>query len=97
MVVSQINVKSVSVLKAEYHAIISPDGYCVKIFQVTFQSMQPKTRKIHILKCAGTVQDGQNVLKLLDEVGANAFPLSIRKKAFQSLMPEAPYHAILIQ
>jgi hypothetical protein len=54
--------------------------------------MQPEAGQIHVLRFAGTIQDGKNVFHFLDVICLEAFGLTIFKQPFQPFVPEASNH-----
>ena len=58
----------------------------------TQRRMEAKTGEVHVLRLAGTVQNGQDVLNFLEVIGADAFGFPVLEEPFEALMPEALDH-----
>lgn len=82
MVVDQINVASVSFLKAENHAPVRPDSHTPKTFQVALERVEPETGEIHIVGLSGTAEDSEDIFDFLDVIGTDAFGFGVPEKPF---------------
>lgn len=85
MVIDQIDVGCMAALDAEHNPPVRPHCDRPEALQVAFERMQPETRQIHVVRRSGTVQDEKDVPDLIQEVGADALPLTALEKPFQPL------------
>ena len=92
MVIDQVDIGGVPARHAEHDAPIRAHRDGPKPFPIALKRVQAKARQVHIVGRFGAVQDEQNILGLLDQVGTDAFPIPILEKPLQSLMPEILYH-----
>jgi hypothetical protein len=92
MVVDQINVAGAAFFKAEDHASVRPDSYAPEALQSALEGVEPETGEIHVFRLSGTVEDGKDIIDLLDMIGMDAFGFAVLKKPPQPLVPEAPNH-----
>jgi hypothetical protein len=96
VVIDQIDVESVAALKAKNYTPIGPDRHAPKTFQITLEGMEPETRKIHVLRNAGSVQDSQNVLQLFDVIRTNTLCFVVHKKLLEPFVPKTLNHRVII-
>ena len=69
MVIDQINIVSIAFMESEDDAPVRSDGYAPKALKITFQGVEMKTGQVHVFRLSGKVQDGQNILDLLEVIG----------------------------
>jgi hypothetical protein len=92
MVVHQINVAGAAFFKAEDHSPVRPDSHAPEAFQAALEGVEPETGEIHVFWLSSAIEDGKDILDLLDVIGMDAFGLAVLKKPPQPLVPEAPNH-----
>ena len=64
----------------------------MKTFSITFEHVQPPSRRIHILSVPGVFQGGELELQSPGVRGLNAASRSRPKEPLQPLVPKAHYH-----
>ena len=92
MVIDQINVASAAFFKAEDHAPVRPDCHAPEASQATLEGVEPETGEIHVFRLSGTVENGEDILDLLNVIGMDALRFAVLEKPLQPLVPEAPNH-----
>ena len=79
MVIDQINIVGIAFLESEDDAPVRPYGHAPKALEITFQGVEMKTGQVHVLRLSGKVQDGQDILDLLEMIGADGLGLAFLK------------------
>jgi hypothetical protein len=92
MVVDQINVAGVTLLEPEDHPPVRAESHAPEAFQAASERVEPETGKIHVFGLSGSVENGEDILRLLDVIGPDAFGFAILEKPFQPLVPKALNH-----
>jgi hypothetical protein len=92
VVVNQINLAGLPTLKPEDHAPVRPHRHTPEVLPIALESVQPKSRKVHIRGSWRAVKDGEDVLDLLDVVRTYPFSVAVLEESFQAFVPEALNH-----
>jgi hypothetical protein len=81
-----------TVVKAENHPSVRPNGHGPNTIHLAFERMQPEPRHVHMGDGWGGMKRCQNISQLADMVGVYAARVVLLKKPFQSLVADCPYH-----
>ena len=79
MVVGQINVARAAFFKAKDHTPVRPDGHAPEAFQAALEGAEPETGKIHVFRLSSTVEDGEDILDLLNVIRVDPFGFVVLK------------------
>jgi hypothetical protein len=85
VIVDEIDVAHVAVLESEDDTPVGPHRDGPEAPQITGQRMKPEARQRHVLNRRGRVEQAENVLDPLDELGIDALPLAIPNSRFRPL------------
>jgi hypothetical protein len=92
MVVEIVDVRRVARFEAEDHAPVRPHRHTPEVLPIALESVQPKSRKVHIRGSWRAVKDGEDVLDLLDVVRTYPLSVAVLEESFQAFVPEALNH-----
>src|SRR5882757_3185693 len=92
MVIDQLNVKGIIPLKAENDAPIGPNRHGPQPPQVAFEWVQAVAGEIQSLRRCGGIENREDSLNRIQEVGADPTSVAAFIEAFQASMLKAPNH-----
>jgi len=92
MVIDQLNVKGMIPLKAENDAPIGPYRHGPQPPQVAFEWVQAVAGEIQSLRRCGGIENREDSLNRIQEVGADPTSVAAFIEAFQASMLKAPNH-----
>ena len=92
MVIDQLNVKGIIPLKAENDAPIGPYRHGPQPPQVAFEWVQAVAGEIQSLRRCGGIENREDSLNRIQEVGADPTSVAAFIEAFQASMLKAPNH-----
>jgi len=84
VVVNQLNVTSVAVVKPEDTPPVRADGHCPVPLEVAFEPMQAIPGKVKSPGRRRHIENGENSLNGLHEVGADSAPVALLVEPSQS-------------
>ena len=95
MIVDQVDVADASTFEAEDNPPVAGHRYAPKALEIALKSMQAIARQIQILRPLGHIQQAQDFLYRVRQVGAYPPSITSLVEPFQSAMPKAPNHTIV--
>jgi hypothetical protein len=94
VVINVIDILDVTVHKAEDDTPIRANRHCPKSLQVAPESMQAKTRKVHVVGSAGRIETRKDVSELSDLLRRQATWIVVLMKTTQPFVADRPDHPV---
>jgi hypothetical protein len=94
VIVSQINVKRVTILKAKNDPPVGTHDDRPNALKIANEKMKAKTWTVHVFHFFRRIQEAENVFDLLDVLGAHAFAVTILEQALKAFVAKADNHGL---
>jgi hypothetical protein len=92
VIVNQVDIAGMAILKAKDDTPIRPNSDTPEVLKISFEPVEPETRKVHVFGAGHTAENSEDVHHLLDILGVNALRFTVFEETFQASVPEALDH-----